>query len=599
MATWNRLVSGSTAGNISLNIDYGIASVTRTSNTNVRVVYGIRFAMSGSTYTFNSIAAFCPAGGTRYFAFNSGSGAKHTNSGTWYYANTSGSTTTSEKTPFTQDITVTVTQTSASFEVGYGWDAWTPSQKGKSTITVTFPTGATAPTGCWCSVSNVTETSCTLSGGYGSNGNATVTASGYQYKKDGGSWTNCSATLTGLTENTKYYFRYYATNSQGTSYSDGTTNATTYYFPHATTTPNFTIGDPLWITLYNPLGRDCHITMFGTDESKICEGGGWTGTSIGDFNYDDIKNNLYKSIPSAKQGTYHIRITSMGVVRDKRNAGTYYVRGTETPTFTNSNITNIADTLHVNDITGNSSKIIKGHNKITGNITKMTPNYSANGNKYVVNASGTPNTQEIPYDAGATKTFTIDNVTTNSVSVTAYDTRTLFTAATKNFDLIDYNSPKIDEVNITRLNGLGEYVNVNAKGTFTNWSGWNEIKKYNSILNVYIRFKKSTETSFGNYKDLKGLLTKNTNGTWEVNGTLDVAFDVTEKYNIELYVVDVLETSHIVGATLSTANGFLWRDLKNKRIGINKKPEHTLDVGGSLNIDGDLYIKGVKVIWDE
>lgn len=597
MATWNRLVSGSTAGNVSLNIDYGIASVTRTSNTNVRVVYGIRFQMATSTYTYNSIAAFCPAGGTRYYAYKYGNG--HTSSGTWYYANTTGNTTTSEKTPFTQDITVTVTQTSASFEVGYGWDAWTPSEKGKSTITVTFPTGATAPTGCWCSVSDVTETSCTLSGGYGSNGNATVTASGYQYKKDGGSWTNCSATLTGLTENTKYYFRYYATNSQGTSYSDGTTNATTYYFPHITTTPDFIIGDPMWLTLYNPLKRDCWATMYGDDDRVIWSCGGWTGTSIGQNNSAGDIPGYYGSIPNKTYGYYHIRIEWNGVVRDKRNAGKYYIRGTEVPTFTNANITNIVDTLHVNDITGNSSKIIKGHNKITGNITKMTPNNYALGSKYVVNASGTPNTQEKPYNNGATQTFTIENVTTNSISVTAYDTRGLFTPVTKNIDLVDYNRPKVDELTITRLNGLGEYINVNAKGTFTHWSGWNEIKKYNSIINVYIRYKKSTETSFGNYKDIKGLLTKNANGTWEVNGTLDVTFDVTEKYDVQLYVVDLLQTSHIVGATLSTANGFLWRDLKNKRIGINKKPEHTLDVGGDLNIDGDLYINGVKVIWKE
>ena len=53
MATWNRVASGSTAGNISMNVDIGIQSVTRTSNTNVRVVYGVRFAMATSTYTLS------------------------------------------------------------------------------------------------------------------------------------------------------------------------------------------------------------------------------------------------------------------------------------------------------------------------------------------------------------------------------------------------------------------------------------------------------------------------------------------------------------------------------------------------------------------
>ena len=38
MATWNRVASGSTAGNIPMNGEIGIQSVTRTSNTNVKVV---------------------------------------------------------------------------------------------------------------------------------------------------------------------------------------------------------------------------------------------------------------------------------------------------------------------------------------------------------------------------------------------------------------------------------------------------------------------------------------------------------------------------------------------------------------------------------
>lgn len=253
MATWNRLVSGSTAGNISMNVDYAVTSVTRTSNTNVRVTYGIRFAMSGSTYTYNSVAAFTPSGGTRRFAFNSGSGARHTNSGTWYYANTTGNTTTSETCPFTQDITVSITQTSASFKVGFGWDGWTPSEKGSATISVSFPTGATAPTGCWCSATAVDETTINLSGGYGSNGNATVTSSGYQYSTNQSNWYGCSATFTG-SANTTYYFRYYATNSQGTSYS-GNTSATTYDYPKPTSANDFTIGDGASVNLHNPLGE--------------------------------------------------------------------------------------------------------------------------------------------------------------------------------------------------------------------------------------------------------------------------------------------------------------------------------------------------------
>lgn len=597
MATWNRLVSGSTAGNISLNIDYAIVGVQRTSNTNVRVTYGIRFSMATSTWTSNSIAAFTPAGGTRRFAFNSGSGGSHTNKGTYYYANTTGSTTTSEVTPFTQDITVTITQTSASFEVGYGWDAWTPNQKGKSTITVTFPTGATAPTGLTCSVSNIQETSVTLSGGYSSNGNATVTAEGYQYHSTGYGWSNYTGQA--LAPNEKYWFRYYATNSQGTSYS-GETTATTHDYPKPTALTDFTIGDGAQVNLYNPLGRKCKLEIISNETGGVIGTyeGTYAGIVNGEFKTTDAINKQYASIPNKQSGTYYAKVTYGSSVKTLGD-GTYKIKGTEVPTFADTNITNITDTLLKDTITGNGSKIIKGHNKITGSITKMTPNYSSNGGKYVVNASGTPSTQELAYDNGATKSFTIENVTTNSVSVTAYDTRNLYTTRSKSIDLIDYSKPRINEFTVTRLNGLGEYINISVDGSLSYWSGWSEIKKYNSVQKVYMRYKLSSKGNYDmSWKDITGLLTKNSNGSWELSGTLDDVFDVTKKYDFQLYITDLLESSSTSSSQLSTANGFLWRDLENKRLGINKKPERTLDVNGDIGCT-ELYIKGEKIIWYE
>lgn len=144
MATWNRLVSSSSAGNVSMNIDYAVTNVSRSGNT-VTFNYGIRFTMAGNSYTYNNIAAFCPKDGTRYYAFG-GNGSSHTNKGTYYYASsTSVKTTTTETVPFSYSKTVGVNDTSLTFSVGFGWNAYTPSQKGSANITVTFPKGFTYP----------------------------------------------------------------------------------------------------------------------------------------------------------------------------------------------------------------------------------------------------------------------------------------------------------------------------------------------------------------------------------------------------------------------------------------------------------------------
>ena len=573
MATWNRLVSGSTAGNASLNIDYAIASVTRTSNTNVRVVYGIRFSMATSTYTYNSIAAFCPKGGSRYYAFNSGSGASHTSSGTYYYANTSGSTTTSEKTPFTIDIPVTLTQTSASFEVGYGWNGWTPTQQGSSSISVTFPTGATAPTGLECSVTARTETTVTLSGKYGSDGGASVTASGYQYSTNGTSWTNCTNSVTGLSPNTTYYFRYYATNSVGTSYSSNT-SITTYAYPYLTSVPTFTVGNSLTIGIYNPLGRSCVISVIG-DNGTEYTGGTITGTSISGFNNNTWLNNWYATLPSKTSGTYKARLKcTTGNINQLSSGSTYSLDTSDTnfkPTFAVSNLTSVSNSLYT-DING-TDKFIKNHNSLSGIITPMTANRSASGSYYNISASGLTTVKK--NYSSSNISFTLGNMSTNTFNVTAVDSRGFSTTASKTITLIDYSNPSVTSAKITRQNGIGTKAILAFSGKYTNWSG---LLKTNSIQSIKYKINS------GSWKSLPSNATlTNSNGTWILNATLDDTFAVTSTYSLYLQITDLLETITTNAYTVSTADALVWKDLANKRLGIGKKPDYTLDVEGLIN----------------
>lgn len=585
MATWNRVANGSTAGNISMNVDIGIQSVTRTSNTNVRVVYGVRFAMATSTYTYNNIAAFCPKDGTRYYAFG-GNGSSHTNSGTWYYANkTSVSTTTSETCPFTIDIPVTITQTSASFSVGYGWNGFTPSQKGSSSITVTFPTGATAPTGLSCSVTGRTETTATLSGGYSSNGGASVTDSGYQYSTNGTSWTNCTNSVTGLSPNTTYYFRYYATNSVGTSYSSNA-SVTTYAYPYLTSVPTFTVGNSLTIGIYNPLGRSCVISVIG-DNGTEYTGGTITGTSISGFNNNTWLNNWYATLPSKTSGTYKARLKcTTGNINQLSSGSTYSLDTSDTnfkPTFAVSNLTSISNSLHT-DING-TDKFIKNHNSLSGIITPMTANRSASGSYYNVSASGLTTVKK-EYSS-SNISFTLGNMSTNTFNVTAVDSRGFSTTASKTITLIDYSNPSVTSAKITRQNGIGTKAILAFSGKYTNWSG---LLKTNSIQSIKYKINS------GSWKSLPSDATlTSSNGTWTLNATLDDTFAVTSTYSLYLQITDLLETVTTNAYTVSTADAFVWRDLANKRIGIGKKPDYTLDVNGPIYSNNSIYSRGCRL----
>ena len=106
--------------------------------------------------------------------------------------------------------------------------------------------------------------------------------------------------------------------------------------------------------------------------------------------------------------------------------------------------------------------------------------------------------------------------------------------------------------------------------------------------------------SSGTWKSLPSNATlTSSNGVWTLNAILDDTFATTSQYDLYLEIKDLLETVMVGSYTIPTADAFIWKDLANKRMGINKKPNKTLDVAGDINADNALYVNGVKMIWYE
>lgn len=618
MAKWNRVATDSTAGNISMNVEIGIKSVTRTSNTNVKVIYGVRFAMSSATYTYNSVAAFCPKNsGNRYYAFNHSSG--HTSSGTWYYANTTGDTTTKECTPFTQNITVTVTQTSATFSVGYGWDGYTPSQKGSSSLKVTFPTGATPPTGCWCSATPVDETSFTLSGGYGSNGNSTVTATGFQYRKDGtNTWSNCTANPTGLEVNTKYYFRYYATNAQGTSYSgDTSTSATTYDYPHIERVVNsdLIIGSIQQVDIYNPLKRSWTLYMNQNDMAGtlLATISGSTGGSA-TYEFTPDATTLYNSIPNNQEGdcVYYIVCDDPSHTTNI-TTGKYVIRGNELPNFSNEDWSYSAD---LTSLTGNNQTVINNYSTITYSINNpATSSYGATIVKYV-------------YKWGnISKDSTIGNTVKGGngsvIEVTAVDSRGLLKTTNKTLvsgtTYIPYTLPTLDYSSsyTHRRDGISNETELTLRGNLSIIKFGN-LGINNSVYSAkYKVYSYSTETWSNEFNIPSNNFTISENGRFTLSEFLihengsSGGFTVGNRYAIQVILKD---GQGLLGTLTTNAilinDGKIARDVYqdgngNYHQGINGLANEDYTniiygdekITGSLYIGDALYIDDVKMIW--
>ena len=400
---------------------------------------------------------------------------------------------------------------------------------------------------------------------------------------NGSSWTgvdvadgtNGSFDVGSLAANTGYNFkiRVRRKDSQLTTDS-GAYYATTYAYPYLTSVPEFTVGNSLNIGIYNPLGRSCTISLIG-DNGVEHNGDTITGTTISPFNNDSWKNIWYSTLPSKTQGTYKARLVcSTGNVNQVSSAVKYYLDTSDSgfkPAFTANEIINVVNTA--NTAIAGSNKFIKNHNSLSGVIKPMTAKRSASGSYYNVSTSGL-STVKKDYSSSNIN-FVLGNMSTNTFNVTAVDSRGFTTTVSKTIDLVNYNNPGVTTSKITRQNGIGTKAVLAFTGVYTNWTG---LLKTNSIKSIRYKIGAS-----GTWKSLPSNATlTSSNGVWTLNAVLDDTFATTSQYYLYLEIKDLLETVVVGAYTISTADAFIWKDLANKRIGINKKPTQALDVSGNI-----------------
>ena len=406
---------------------------------------------------------------------------------------------------------------------------------------------------------------------------------------NGSSWTGVdvadgtsgSFDVGGLAANTGYNFkiRVRRKDSQLTTDS-GAYYATTYAYPYLTSVPEFTVGNSLNISIYNPLGRSCTISLIG-DNGVEHNGDTITGTTISPFNNDSWKNIWYSTLPSKTQGTYKARLVcSTGNVNQVSSAVKYYLDTSDSgfkPAFTANEIINVVNTA--NTAIAGSNKFIKNHNSLSGVIKPMTAKRSARGSYYNVSTSGL-STVKKDYSSSNIN-FVLGNMSTNTFNVTAVDSRGFTTTVSKTIDLVDYNNPGVMTSKITRQNGIGTKAVLAFTGVYTNWTG---LLKTNSIKSIRYKIGAS-----GTWKSLPSNATlTSSNGVWTLNAVLDDTFATTSQYYLYLEIKDLLETVVVGAYTISTADAFIWKDLANKRIGINKKPTEALDVAGNVKASGNM-----------
>ena len=375
-------------------------------------------------------------------------------------------------------------------------------------------------------------------------------------------------------------------------------SVTTYDYPYCTESPDFTIGNALTISLYNPLGRS--VTIKGVAKSNntsIFGATNVTGTSAKGFNDSGSVTSQYSSIPNAKSGTYKVEVTYGSITKTRDNGNTYSIKGTETPTA--GSITYADTNTTVTAITGNNQHIVQNYSNLKVTYTAATGKNSATIKSYSFVLNGVTKTSTA---AGGTIDFGKINSASNlTLTMTVTDSRGLTTSATKTITILPHNAPTAI-VTLERLNNYEDETYLTVDGAIASVNSKNK-------MTVTYRYKQSggSYNSFVTIGDnVKQTLSLDKNNVYIFNIVITDAFGSTynkehrlEKGKFPLFIDTEINA---VGINEFPSSGEALRikdgNLKLER-GLNESPKIQVSngsVGASLHIGAGGVNRG---IWDE
>ena len=332
----------------------------------------------------------------------------------------------------------------------------------------------------------------------------------------------------------------------------------TYNYPYCTSAPNFTIGNTVKLDFYNPLKRSLEWQVLGADNSIIA-GNTTTGTSYTGINGEGSVNNLYKSIPNAKSGTYKVKVTYSGNVATK-TGGTYSIKGTEKPTL---GTLSYADTdTKIVAITGNNQHIVQNQSTLSVTIGSATPNNSAGSiTKYVLSYNG------ITKQYTSTGVYSLGKINSSSnidITLTATDSRGLSASKTIKVTMLGHGNPTAT-VTLERLNNYEDESYLTVDGS---------VSSVNSKNTMAIKYRyKVSGGSYGSFVTIgdkvKQTLTLNKNNAYIFNIVVTDAFG------------SVYDAEHTLGKGVFP----MFIDTQKNSVGVNCFPynENSFEVDGLIS----------------
>ena len=421
-----------------------------------------------------------------------------------------------------------------------------------------------------------------------------------QYSLNGGAWTGAdwpNYTIYGLSPGTNYNIRTRIKRSDSQLWTTSDyLYVTTASLPDTGIPNNFNLGSSPTPSIAS-MSNLSHWYVHAYDGDTLLNDSGniySTSTTV-DLTNATLINRMLARHPNENEWniTFKYYCVSNGVTYTltQRECKCVIPQGQYTPTFNENNISYEVIDQQTLNLTGSNKKIIKGISDILITLTPASPDGSATMKSYsATSGNSTGNTTNIN-----NPTISLTNVSANSVTVQAIDSRNRTTNTNKAFStFIDYFAPIITSASINRTEGVGTNLVVNITGNYCNWSG---LSTTNIIEQSSIQYKLKSESTYTTISNVN-LNIVNNNGKFTITGNITGNhFSTAEEYDVLLIFKDKINNLPLY-SSIPTGEALLWRDKLNKRIGIKRKPNYDFDVDGNANV-GALYVDGTKMIWYE
>ena len=399
-----------------------------------------------------------------------------------------------------------------------------------------------------------------------------------------GSATSGTLTVSGLSPNTTYsiYTSCRRKDSQLSSNSN-TISVKTYDIARLTEAPNVNIGSSHTIKWTNPGGATTSLKLCKTDGTQVINYGTVTGTSKAVTPTASTIYNLTKTSNSIT--LRYILTTTQGSYTTTNYKDCKFSVTNSNPTFSNFTYKDTDST--VTALTGNNQTIVKGYSNVQGIVStsnKASPKNSADMSKYRLSIGEA--TAEVAYSSSAQVTTTIANVSSNSFTMYAIDSRGNSTGKTITASTyINYSPIKVNSISAVRTNSVTSATTLKFSGYVWNGSFGSVT---NSIVTCYYRYRLSTSSTWttgettitptksGTSFSFSGLIA----GDLGANG-----FDIDNSYVVQVIVADKLSGNSSNPATFTLGPGTPAMAIYKNNVAIGQRYD-TNDANTKFQVNG-------------